>query len=317
MTLKKFILLVFLLASYANASACDVCGCQLGGFAFGLMPQQKGHFFGLRYSRADFSASMRHNSIYFEDEFSEDSYQRVELVGRFTISPKFQMAVQLPYAFNEMDGSHQSIRLSGIGDPIVLAYYTLTSTDPMAFKAWKHTLLVGGGLKLPFGAYRAEDNTEIINRNFQLGSGSLDYLLSMNYTLRHKRFGFNLESAYKINTQNNLDYRFGNQVNGSATLFYQIWTPEVSVLPMLGLYGEQANQHTEDDIEQINTGGHAFFGTLGLQAFHKSWTLTAMYQKPIQQSFNAEAIATIEAEERFTVGLMYSFNFKKKKSKKG
>lgn len=308
----KIMFLIFVLLFSFRSNACDVCGCQLGGFTFGLMPQQGGHFIGLRYSRADFSASMIHNSAYFEDEFSEDSYQQIDLVGRFTVTPRLQVMFQLPYAFNQMDGSHQSIQLNGIGDPVVLALYNLLSPD--AFKPWKHTLLVGGGLKLPFGEYRAADNNELINRNFQLGSGSLDYLLSMNYTLRHKRFGFNLESTYKINTANKVDYRFGNQVNGSATFFYQVWTSTLSVFPMIGVYAEHAHEHIEQEIEQMNTGGHALFGTLGMQAFYKNWTLTAMYQHPVHQRFNAEAIATISADQRFNVGLMYSFSFKKKSS---
>ena len=36
------------------------------------------------------------------------------------------------------------------------------------------------------------------------------------------------------------------------------------------------------------------------------------FQTPVQQRFNSDQIAKIEANERFSVGLIYNFSFQKK-----
>ena len=217
--MKKVLISFLLWMSFVyQTSACDVCGCSLGGYSLGILPQYQTHFIGLKYSYAGFSAAMLHNSEYFDNEFSEDSYQRYELLGRYYLSEKFQVNFSLPYLNNHMDGSHQTVRSSGLGDPSILLYFNPINSGNNLTKTWRHSLLIGGGLKLPLGDFQKEDNGTLINRNFQLGTGSLDYLLSGNYTIRYNNLGVNLESAYRINSKNKDEYRFGNQFNFNSML---------------------------------------------------------------------------------------------------
>ena len=253
--MKKLAFLLLVLPFTFESMACDVCGCKLGGLYFGILPQFNTHFIGLRYSHATFKASMNYNSEYLEDEFSTDTYQRIDLMGRVSITEKLQINFLVPYMRNNMDGSHQKVTSDGLGDPMVLVYFNPFNTGNEIVKDWKHALLVGGGVKLPVGEYEKEDNGEIINRNFQLGSGSLDYVLSANYTLRYQDWGINLESSYKINTANSRDYEFGNQANISGYLFNYLQTPQVSFLPYGGVFVETAGKHMDGKIEQVNTGG--------------------------------------------------------------
>ncbi len=308
--MKKLSILSLILFATLRSMACDVCGCKLGGLYFGILPQYNTHFIGVRYGHASFKASMLHNSEYLDDEFSHDTYQRIDVMGRYSLSKKFQINFLLPYMHNRMDGSHQKVTSTGIGDPMVLVYYNPFNTGEVLLKNWKHALLIGGGLKLPLGDDKKVDNGKIINRNFQLGSGSLDFLLSANYTLRYNNWGINLESAYKINTANELNYRFGNQMNTSGYLFYYWQTDQVSFLPYTGLYFETAGKHLDGKVRQNNTGGSALFGTMGLQIFRNNFTLNFQYQHPATQNYNSDHIATIEAEERFTVGFLFNFSLK-------
>lgn len=301
-----------------QSQACDICGCKLGGVYFGILPLYNTHFIGLRYSQAAFKASITYgNNQYISNEFSEDTYRRVDLLGRYSISRKLQVSFVVPYLMNDMNGSHQTVQSAGVGDPMVLLYYNVLNTANSGISFWQQSLSVGGGVKLPLGEYQKEDNGTIINRNFQLGSGSVDYLLSLNYTLRYKKTGINIESGYKMNTPNSQGYRFGNQLNASAYLFQWIETPQVAFLPFAGVYYEQAGKHTNDVVEQLNTGGSALFGTVGLQVFRNNLSVNMLYQAPWVQNYHTDQLSDISARSRFTVGLLYNFSLKKPKKKKG
>jgi len=307
--MKRLLILLLFLISYGQTDACDVCGCKLGGLYFGVLPQFEGHYLGLRYSHAVFNASILYNSDYVDDEFSEDTYQRMELMGKYAISSRWQVNVIIPYMMNQMNGSHQDVNSSGPGDPMVLAYYKVLNTGNSL--GVEHALLAGGGIKLPFGDYNKTDNGEIINRNFQLGSGSLDYITSLNYTIRLNAVGLNVESSYKINTANDDDYRFGNQLNVSSYLFYWIDKSSFSLLPFAGAFYEQAERHKDGKVEALNSGGNALFATAGLQFYKGAFSFNTQYQIPVTQSYNSENIASIEAGNRLTLGVVYNFTGKK------
>src|SRR5690606_15635754 len=107
-------------------------------------------------------------------------------------------------------------------------------------KTFKHTLLAGGGVKLPTGAYNATNNGEVLSANMQPGTGSTDVLLNGIYTIRYKKLGLNTDFTYRINTKGKNDYRFGNRYNASANLFYWQDVNGLAVLPSVGVYYENA-----------------------------------------------------------------------------
>lgn len=300
----------------SQVNACDICGCNMSGLYFGFLPMYKTHFVGIRYSQASFSAYIDNDDFYFEDEYSKDTYRRMELIGRFSLSKKLQVRYILPFAINSMDGSHQTVNSNGFGDPIVMAYFNPFNTGNDFTRAIMHTLVIGGGVKLPLGQFDKQDQGELINPNFQLGSGSLDYLLGLNYTIRHNALGLNIESSYKLNTSNGENYRFGNQTNTSANLFYYIETPKLSVLPFTGVYYEQAAQHRSQEIIEANTGGAAWLGTIGVQLFRNKLMVNMQYQTTLSQSFNTDHHASITGKDRFSVSIIQNFTFGKSTLKK-
>ncbi|MEM6830509.1 MAG: hypothetical protein AAF551_08315 [Bacteroidota bacterium] len=309
--IKKITLSLTAIAWLIQASACDICGCNMSGLYFGFLPMYKSHFVGLRYSQTTFDAYIDNDGFYFEDEFSTDTYRRVELIGRFSLSNKLQVRYIVPYAVNDMDGSHQNVHAHGFSDPIVMAYYNPFNTGNDFTRTIMHTLLLGGGVKLPLGAFGQQDQGELINPNFQLGSGSLDYVVGLNYTARHRTLGINIESSYKINTANRDDYRFGDQANASANLFYYIETPKLSILPFGGVYYERAAHHTSGEIIEANTGGEAWLGTLGAQLFRNKLMVNLQYQTPISQSFHTDHHASISGKDRFSISVIQNFSFNK------
>lgn len=302
---RIYLFIVFIIAIKITSSACDVCGCRLGGLSYGILPQHFQHLVGVKYSYARFHAKMNHDSEYLGDEYSDDTYQRIDVVGRISLLPRLQLNVQLPYLINAMDGSHQKVSSSGIGDPVAMLYFSAFNTGTNESN-WKNSLLVGAGVKLPFGEYRKEDDGLIINRNFQMGSGSVDYLVSANYTVSLNDWGLNTEASYKMNGTNDQDYRFGNQFNASGYFFRYLETSTIGFLPYAGAYYEFSEHHFEGKVEQVNTGGTALFATVGTQVYWNQLSLNLEYQAPIHQSYNSDEVATIETRGRFAVGLIWS-----------
>lgn len=323
--MKKIIIIsIVSLLTYSNVRACDICGCQLSGLSFGLLAGTRTHYLGVRYTQASFNASIIYNSDLLQDEFSEDTFTRTELLGRYILSTKLQLHAILPYIYNDMNGSVQSLEFDGIGDPSLLLFYDVFAKNKLKEEPvidpptsnFNHTLLVGGGIKFPVGKFDRFDRGEVVNRNFQVGTGSFDFMISSNYTINIKRWGFNTEASYKINTRNTDDYLFGNQFNASGYLFYSILIKNGVISPFAGILYETADKHKDSDVLQFNTGGNATLGTFGIQANWKSFSVNGLVQSPIEQNYNSDDISNIETEHRFSIGILYHFK-KKKKNKYG
>lgn len=295
------------LAAAHPAHACDICGCSLGGNYFGILPQFNKSFVGLRWSQAKFYAYINHNSAYFREEFSNDTYSKLELWGRFYVTRRVQVFAFVPYSYNHMNGTSQKVQTHGLGDITLLSNVMLLNTGEDKARKFKHTFMVGAGIKLPTGSYDLEDQGKLVNPNFQLGTGSTDFLFSSVYTLRYRKIGFNTELGYKINTRNENDYLFGNQFNGSGQVFFWQNLKSFSFLPNAGVYYEAAEKHKVGSIEQVNTGGEALLFTSGLETYYKSFSVGVNYKCPLAQKFNSDNISSIESRQRWIVSLTYNF----------
>lgn len=281
--------------SMTETKACDACGCSLGGYSLGFIPQQNSSFVGLRYSRAHFYAEMLHGSNH---EFSEDTYQRVELIWRHVWKNRWQVNVMLPYLYNRMDGNqHDLIKLSGFGDPVFMLNYKVID-QMLVEKNFRQNLWIGAGVKAPLGKFDAVDRAELINPNFQLGSGSWDALLHLNYIAQVKSFGVNIEATGKINTPNSMDYQFGNQGSVTTNLFHTQLVKGHSIAPYLGTYFEYGEFHRFEGFKEVNTGGRASFANVGLQWQKDRCLFNAQYQLPIWQDFNSDRDVNIESKGR-------------------
>ncbi len=301
-----FTLILFVLSATAGF-ACDVCGCSLGSNYFGILPQFDKHFVGIRWYYSSFYAQMDHNSEFLEEEYSNDTYQTFELWSHFYLTDRVQLFASLPYSYNQMDGSHQKVTASGLGDISLLVNYTLVNTGEDVGNPWRHTWLAGGGAKLPTGDFKQEDNGLLINPNFQLGTGSTDFVLNSMYTVRYQNVGLNLGATKQFNTQNSEGYRFGNQWNASAQVFYWQQMKYLSVLPNIGMYYEAGKMHTDQGIAQVNTGGKVWLAQAGLDIYYGDVAIGFTFKAPVSQHMNSDRIAYIEAKERMLLSLIYNF----------
>jgi len=305
--MKKYVLSALLISVTLPSLACDACGCSLGGNYFGILPQFNKNFVGLRWSQARFHASMNHDSDLLLPESSNDTYHKLELWGRFYITPKIQLFAFVPYSYNSMDGTEQTVSTRGVGDITISSNYLIFNTGEDRIRRFKHTLIAGAGVKLPTGDFKLEDNGALVNPNFQLGTGSVDFLFTSVYTLRFQKLGLNTESGYKINTRNNNDYLFGNQFHASSQVFFWQNAGAFSFLPNAGMYYEYGRTHRDGNIIQANTGGYSWIATAGLETYFRNLTLGFSYRHPLQQKYNSDTIAEITAKDRWSVA--FTFNF--------
>ncbi len=306
--MKKILLTLAMIAIFVqNSAACDACGCALGGNYFGILPQFGKNFVGLRWSQAKFYAYMNHQSEYLPAESSNDTYTKLEVWGRYYVNKRIQLFAFLPYSFNNMEGTHQTIRANGLSDITIAANYLLVNTGEDLSKKFRQTLSVGTGVKLPTGEYDLHDKGTLVNQNFQMGTGSIDFSFSSIYTLRYNKFGSNVEAAYKVNTRNKNDYYFGNQFYAAYQFFYLQKVKSIAVLPNLGLHYEQAQQHKEGNVIKSNTGGNALLATAGLETYFSNFSVGMNYKHPVSQHYNSDSVADIESKDRILVSFTYNF----------
>ena len=75
------------------ALACDVCGCAVGGAAYGVLPFFQQHFMGLRYQSRTFES--RH--LRSDPQPSYEHFQTADVWGRAQWSKRWQTLAFIPY----------------------------------------------------------------------------------------------------------------------------------------------------------------------------------------------------------------------------
>jgi len=298
----KVFLLITLWFVTISGFTCDVCGCSLSGYSMGILPQFNSSFLGTRYSFAGFYAEVQHGNEL--SEYSNDTYHRFDLMGRWSVSKKIKLTAMFPVLYNSMNGNVQSLTRSGIGDPVVVVMYQLINDS---IKAQKNSLFIGGGVKSPLGKFTEEDNGILVNPNFQMGSGSVDFLVTLNYLRRINSFTFSNEVVYKINTTNRNKYRFGNQLSWSANVMYFALTKQFKPVFYTGGFIEYANMHKQHNSSVFNTGGLGFYGNIGAQLYYRRMRFNGLFQFPIVQKFNTDNLTSIKASPRFSVDFIFFF----------
>lgn len=284
-----------------SAWACDMCGCSAGGSYFGILPMYQKHFVGLRWQNRAFET---HHSI-TSPLISKEQFQTIDLWGRFYPTRRWQIFAFLPY--NQFQKTEDGVteQFKGFGDASVIAQYALVNTGDSVFHKFRHTLMLGGGVKIPTGKSNLKSNNgELANPNLQLGTGSWDFIASMNYTLRYQKHGIFTDVTSRLNTTNTEGYRFGNRFSSTVKYFYWFDLAEGVIMPSVGVYGDYSQKDKEDGKRQNVNSGFAGFGSLGLDFYYKKLAISTLYQVPISQNLGE---GLVKAENRLSVNLSFLF----------
>jgi hypothetical protein len=282
---KAVVSIVFLFILISSACTCDICGCGLGNYYIGMLPQFSRSFFGLRYQYRRFHTQLTSDHT----QFSNDIFQSIELWGGVNISKRWQMLAFLPYNLNKQISDDGISHTHGLGDIAVLMNYKIfdKSSVNKHNSSISQQLWLGAGIKIPTGKVDIDTNDpEIVAvANSQMGTGSTDILLNAMYTIRFNKVGINTTANYKLNTKNKFDYQFGNKFTTNSFAYYSIESKKVNLAPNIGLMYEKSagNKLKGSAIEQ--TGGYVALAAAGIEFNFNKISLGVNTQIPFSQNF--------------------------------
>ena len=299
---KIFIVAVLtILLNPLSSEACNVCGCGVGNYHYGILPQFGKNFVGLRYRYSSFQSTLDGSHAH---QYSYETFRTAELWGRFYPVKRVQAFVFVPFNINERIEGPTTKKLKGLGDIIVSANYNVINTYDSTDSFFTHNLLVGAGVKLPTGEYQQIENGLTVNQNFQLGTGSVDVLLNAIHTIRHGNMGMNAEISYSLNSTNKDEYRFGNAARAGLTLFYILRSGGVTVMPHVGISGEYFRDNKQFDQPFPDTGGWASLCNLGSEIYYRNIAVGISWSHPGKQKlFNG----LVEANDRTSAHVTIMF----------
>jgi len=303
------ILLICLLTCLYEARACDICGCGVGSYYIGILPEFKKRFLGLRYQYKTLRSHLGPGGTtsYLT---TDETYQTAELWGGWNIGKRFRILGFLPVNFNSRENQGATMRKSGIGDIAVIGYYQLLDKQQTILnnKLLIQSLWIGGGIKTPTGRYEPAERLENEDtpNNFQLGTASTDFTLNAMYDVRLMDVGINTNVSYKINTTNRYDYRYGNKFSANILAYYKIRVAEkMTIAPNAGVLYETAAKDKEDKKYTTDiSGGYSLMATTGIEATVGSFSVGANFQPVISQRL---ADQRVKAGNRGMVHVTYLF----------
>ena len=310
--MKQLFVLLLLGVWGGAAFGCDLCSGYLG-----INPNYNQHTVNFRYRMSSFAGNHSHLTYPSEavnhhhtrqdaGKYMHEYFETYELWGRFYPVPKLQVVASLPYARNlETYAGDTVAYIHGVRDAFALAQYQLVNSTPADSNGFQHRLLLGGGLKVPTGAYDVRSDDETWNPLLQPGTGSYDVLLAATWLAKMGRFGVSTDVLATIATRNPVDYRFANRINVTAHLFYQQKVGAFTVMPYAGSYMEGSNTDTWQNTQQLNTGGTVVFTSMGLDVFFKRFSATATLQLPTYERLNGSQGVN---EPRVMLGFGYAIN---------
>lgn len=315
--MKKYIIVFLLAFQLINASGnfpglnpfsqnyaipkgidCDACGCSASGGSMGFASMLNSNFVGIRYFNQHYKST---DGLYTNSPWYNENFNTLQVWARIPVTKKIQVSALLPYHFHNRETATGNQEIRGIGDITVLAMYELYQTHKDS-TFFTHTLQVGGGLKAPTGKFD-QANAGTVNPSFQLGTGSWDYMFASEYIIRRKKLGLNTMLNYTIKTENDKQYRFGNQFNYAGTFFYLYERNTLSFAPQLGFAGEVYGHNYQYSEVVRKTAGDIFFGKAGFELGKDKFSFGANVMLPINQNLSGQRV---EANYRWSLNLNYS-----------
>jgi hypothetical protein len=277
---------------------CNACGSSASGVSLGFASILNTNFVGLRYFYQSYKSI---DGLYSNSPWFTENFNTIQLWARIPVVKKVQISVLIPFHFHNRETFSGKQNSSGIGDATIIGMYQLfqTSKDRALVK---HTFQLGGGVKIPLGKFN-EQNNGSFNPSYQVGTGSWDYLLATEYVVKRKQFGLNAMLNYVLKTENDKNYRFGNQMNYAATLFYIFKKNNYAIAPQLGFAGEVYEDNFQHNQKVRNTAGAIFMGKLGFEISKERLSIGTNFMLPISQNLTG---GNVEANYRLSLNFNYS-----------
>jgi hypothetical protein len=321
--MRNLVLLFGLLLPFASR-ACDICGCFMGITPYdnqsgiSLMHRyrsfngyrtvgQTPHFFpsGVRpfvpSSLNSVDTGYKHD--HKNDPSDYEAFRVVELRAKYFLSRRVELNAFVPYVMNTSQINSQQLNVSGLGDVTFFAGYHLIRNIETA--GVQSRLIVGGGVKLPTGAYdRVNAKGVRYPMLSQAGTGTTDGFVYANYIGSFHSFGLSLNGSYRRASENAYRNSLAPSTAAFANLFYRLplgdnW----QVYPSAQLFYEKTDgEMLEGQLTHEHEMNNALLGP-GLDVYYKNFSLNTGVQFPVYTALTDHPASA----GRLVLALGYSF----------
>lgn len=293
-------LLWLILLSIQTSFACDLCNLYMGS-----EPHDYRNTLGLRIRHSVYTAEANHRMLgkaLHAGAADREYFTTVELWSKYYLTRRLQVHAIVPLRFNR---SESEPAINRLGDIVVATQYEIFGNLSQSINGWGHRLTLGGGLKIPTGAYRIHHSSEAIDPHIQAGTGSWDALATAAYVGKYGLHGFQTQATYSMTTANDNNFRFANRLNASTLFFRQFLLRKTVLTPSSGLYLEHARHDILDGMALPETGGTMLLWQSGVDGYFNDVAMAATVQVPVYQR-----VGEAKNEYRVSFGLQYSFESK-------
>ena len=266
--MKKLLIAFLIGLTSMPAYACDICGLGTSNYNPFLFPHLSKNYLSLNYLH-------RQYHIHADEGLVKEKITSIAISTQYSVTEKLQLVAIVPYQLNNQQNWYGSSNIKGLGDITLMGNYRLFMHQG---RSNTQTVVVGGGVELPTGNYTAIESKAIEDQNFQLGTGSIDYLLNASYCLSYRKWVFSAIGSYKYNTQNKDNYRYGDVLTAGATAVYRKELKNFSVAPYVQLMNETQMEDANNHILQNHSGGSALFTGGGIDINTRKIAFGANYQ---------------------------------------
>lgn len=278
----KLISTIILVALTVGVKACDICGCGVGSYYIGILPEYNKRFIGLRYQHKSLQTHL--GPAGERTPLSTDeTYQSAEVWGGWNFGKKFRILAFVSYNFNKKVSQSINGEKNGLGDVAVMAYYNLLNkSGSVGNNLLVQSLWLGAGIKAPTGKYEPSERLAVQEspNNFQLGTASTDFTFNVAYDIRLQDLGLNANINYKVNTENKYDYRYGNKLTTNLLAYYKFRVAKtLTIAPNAGMLYETSAKDVESNKYEVNvSGGYSLAAVMGAEVAFDKFSFGANYQ---------------------------------------
>ncbi len=304
--MKQFVSAMLLGFLTTSAYACDICGCAANAFSVGMLPNSKHHFIGMRSTLRWFESQPAPDGHGYRG-VSSQFFTTTELFGRYKIGQRFQIQAFIPYVFNRKTDS-VTTTIQGLGDVVAMGNFVFIDNMDSLNRNFRHSGTIGLGVKAPTGTFFKLGFEEI---NMLPGTGSVDVITNLNYSVQYKNFGLQNETGFTYKTSNKYKYRFGNALSISQVVFYR-WdvNEDLKIIPQVGMNYMHNWKDTKNGVlsEDTFNGGDIYSGQVNLFVLYRNIGVSVQVFVPVYQRLNR---GYVNQKTMLRAGVNYFFNSKK------
>ncbi len=302
--MKQSILLFLMVCSFISVGACDICS------AFSrIRPNDYRHTLGIHYNQrllsGELPSGLKHlghlNGLYSTD-LLEESFHTIELRARYRFSKRLALFGSMPFKSNIRTQNGEVRELSsGIGDPVSFIEYR--PFLPKTENNLKFMTNLRVGVKFPLGSTTARYQNDFLDYDFQLGSGSYDFLAGSESYIGSENLGLTLSQLYKRNTANLSEFKFGDSYTALAMVAYRWNMDKKSLSVSPGIQLEKQWMDEENKVPYEGTERLIHSVVLRSDFTIGNIEMYGMWAKPIGQQ--NESLTVLPSKHIIQIGLNY------------